>query len=215
MTEDLCMAFGKLPLKLSRCRSPWHRPQHLVIALTRSIFWLSAPKSSLCWNGLQRDCCGACLSALSGWLLERMEGLSNGALTRCLPSLLAVLLTSTAWPLCNHSAAQGASFSCLQCWQCRDLYQLACFEGYPKTDATAVRQLSRRWGLGVEGIATATSSSERSFPKCSILTQEPTRTAIGARSLSSQLGEFFLLKHSTGSIETRHQQLHSLCPIDN
>ncbi len=43
---------------------------------------------------------------------------------------------------------------------------------------------------------------------CSIPTLEPTRIAIGARSLYSWLGGFFLLQHFAGGIETKHQQLN-------
>ncbi len=210
MIEDLHKACGALPLKPNRRCSPWRRPQRLVIASANSTFWLSALESSLYQSGLRGDCRGACLLALSGWLSEYMEGLGSGAPARCLPSPPVVpALTSASWPLCVYLAAQEVSFSYLQCSQCRDLCQLTRFEWYPKTSATAVGQLSHRWGLDVGRTASAaTSSPERSFPRCSIRILEPTRTVIGVGSLYSRLGGSPLPQHSARGIETRYQQLH-------
>ncbi len=199
MIKVLCRACGELPLKPSKRHSPWRRPQHLIAASASSTFWLLARKSSLCQNGLLEGRRGACLSAFSEWLLGRMEGLGNGAPTWCLPSPPAVLLTSTLWPLYYHPATQEASFSYLQCWQCRDLQQLAHFEGWTRTDATAVGSLSLRWGLG-EGETVLAASSPHS-----ILTPKLTKTAIGARSAYSRLGGSFFPQHFAGAIKTRHQ----------
>ncbi len=170
MIENLCRACGKLPLKPSKRRSPWRRLWRLIIVSASSTFWLSTRESFLCQSGLQEGCRDAYLSTLSEWLLERTEGLGNRAPAQCLPSPPAVLLTSTLWLFCYHSAAQGASFSCFQCWEYRDLCQLARFEWYLRIGTTVVGQLFRRWGLCTGGIAPAPSSLERSFPRCLILT---------------------------------------------
>ncbi len=196
------MAYGKLLLKPNKRHIPWRRPRRLIAALASSTFWLSACESSLCRNGLLEGCHGACLSALSGWLLGRTEGPGNGAPARCLPSSPTVPLTSTSWPLCCHPAAQRALFSCLQCSQCKDLCQLACFKWCPRTDTTMVRQLSRRWALGAGGTVSAICSPR------SILIPEPTRTAIGIGSSYSWLGGSLLPQHAAVCIETSYQQLH-------
>ncbi len=199
------MAYGRLPLKPNTYCSPWYRPWRPVVALASSTFWLSTRNSSLCQSGLQEGRCSACLSALSRWLSEHTEGLGNRAPARCFSSPSAIPLTLILWPLYHHPAAQGASFSYLQCLHCRDVRQLACFEWCPKTGATAVGRLSRRWVLGAGGTAPATSSPERSFPRHSIPTLEPTGIAIGTGSLYSWLEWSVLPQNSAGGIETRHQ----------
>ncbi len=149
MIEDPCRACSKVPLKPSKCCSPWYRSWRLVIALISSTFWLSAFESSLCQNGLRKSHCGTCLSVLSGWFSERTENFSNRASAWYLPSPLIVPLISAFWLLYHHPIAQETLFSCLQCLQCRDLCQLAHFRQCLRTDTIAVGLLSRGWGLGV------------------------------------------------------------------
>ncbi len=204
MIEDHRRACGEMPLKLSKCRSPWCSPWLLIAALASNTFWLSTCEFFLCQSGLQEDCYSACLSALSGWLLECTEDLSNRVPAWCLPSYPAILLILTSWPFCDYPTAQAVSFLYLQCWQGMDLQQLACFEGCPGTDGIVVRRLSHKWGLSVGETASATSSPERLFLRCSILTLKPTRTAIGTGSLYFWLGGSFFPQHSAGGIETRY-----------
>ncbi len=182
MIKDLRRACDKLLLKPSKHRSLWCRPWCFITASASSTFWLSTRKSFLCQSGLLKGRRSACLSALIGWLLEHTEGLGNGAFAWCLLNPLIVPLTSTSWLLCHHSATQRALYLCFQFWQYKNLQQLARFEGCPKTDATVVGPLFRRWGLGT-GERVPAASSPRS-----ILTLKSTRTAIGARSLFFELG---------------------------
>ncbi len=151
MIKDLHRACGKLPLRSSKHHNLWRRPRHLIIASASSTFRLSTPKSFRCQSGLQEGCHSIYLSALSRWASGHMEGFDNRAPTRYLLSFPTVSLTSTSWPLCHHPAAQEALFSCLQCSQCRDLRQLFCFKWFPRTDASMVGLLSRRWKLVVGG----------------------------------------------------------------
>ena len=119
--KDLCKDCGKLPLTSSKRRNPWCRPQRLVIVSANSIFWLLAYEFFLYQSGLQGDYCGTCLLALSKWLLRRTKGLGNRAPTWYLPSLPAVFLTSTSWPLYCYPAAQEVLSPCFQCSQYRNL----------------------------------------------------------------------------------------------
>ena len=127
--EGLCTAYSKLPLQSNKHRSPWRRLQRLIVVLANSTFWLSASESSLCQSGLQEDRDGACLSALSRWLLEYTKGHGSGAPAWCLLNPLVIpILTSILWSSYHHLAAQEVSFLCLQYSQYRDFCQLARFK---------------------------------------------------------------------------------------
>ncbi len=198
MIEDFRKDCSKLPLKSNKCCSPWHRPQHLFVALASSIFWLSTLESFLCQSSLWEDYYNVCLSALSKWLSGRIEDFNNGATPRCLFSPPTVPLTLISWPLCHHLITQEVSFSYLQYSRYTDFRGLACFKWCPRTNASAVRWLFYRWVLGAEG------RGYLSTPKYSILKSVPTKITINTESLYSPLGGSFFPQYSARGIVTRH-----------
>ena len=126
--------------------------------------------------------------SLQYWSTPSMFSQSSGR-----PAALSVFASS--FSSCNLVVV----VSWLQCWQCKDCFELSYFGKSPRISGAKEGQLFCIWKSNGEG------KVDSSQPKGQILW--PARIAGSAGSWGSLLRRLFLPQHSDEGIETKHWQL--------